>query len=160
MDLKEEYEKLLRYCYMKTGDRLLAEDITQEAFLKFWNAHSYSDTGKELAYLYTIAKNLCVSEFRKQRVTCIDPGVDISERESLEAAAMEDVLVDSVVIRDAMKRLPEDTREMVLLRYVNEMTVTEIGKIMGISRFAVHRKLKSGIARLRQILGKGGTYYG
>ena len=50
MDLKEQYEKLLRYCYMKTNDRFLAEDIVQETYLKFWQSHQYEDTGKELAY--------------------------------------------------------------------------------------------------------------
>lgn len=59
MDLKLQYEKLLRYCYHKTKSKDLAEDIVQETFLKFWQSHSYEDTGKELAYLYTIARNLC-----------------------------------------------------------------------------------------------------
>lgn len=49
MNLKEQYEKLLRYCYMKTNDRLLAEDIVQEAYLRFWKGHHYEDTGKEMA---------------------------------------------------------------------------------------------------------------
>ncbi len=56
MDLKEQYDRLLRYCYMKTKDRSLAEDIVQETFLKFWQSHSYENTGKEMAYLYTIAE--------------------------------------------------------------------------------------------------------
>ncbi len=60
MDLQVQYEKLLRYCYMKTKDRCIAEDIVQETFLRFWQSKSYRDTGKELAYLYTIAKNLCI----------------------------------------------------------------------------------------------------
>ena len=66
MRVLNSYEKLLRYCYMKTNDRLLAEDIVQEAYLRFWQNHHYKDTGKEMAYLYTIARNLCVDEFRKQ----------------------------------------------------------------------------------------------
>ena len=66
MDLKEQYDKLLRYCYMKTKDRFTAEDIVQETFLKFWQSCSYKDTGKETAYLYTIARNLCMNEFRRK----------------------------------------------------------------------------------------------
>lgn len=52
MDLKLQYDKLLRYCYHKTKSEDLAEDIVQETFLKFWQSHSYEDTGKELAYLF------------------------------------------------------------------------------------------------------------
>lgn len=54
MDLKEQYEKLLRYCYMLTKDINLAEDIVQETYLKFWQSHTYKDTNKELAYLLRV----------------------------------------------------------------------------------------------------------
>jgi len=64
MDLQEQYSRLLRYCFMRTKDRYLAEDITQETFLRFWQSHSYRDTGREMAYLYTIARNLCIRECR------------------------------------------------------------------------------------------------
>lgn len=64
MDLQEQYSRLLRYCFMRTKDRYLAEDITQETFLRLWQSHSYRDTGREMAYLYTIARNLCIRECR------------------------------------------------------------------------------------------------
>ena len=59
MDLKEQYDKLLKYCYMKTKDRFISEDIVQETFLRFWQSRKYEDTGKEMAYLYTIAREHC-----------------------------------------------------------------------------------------------------
>lgn len=68
MDLKVQYDRLLRYCYMKTNDKYIAQDITQETFLRFWQSHTYEDTGKEMAYLYTIARNLCMDEFRNATV--------------------------------------------------------------------------------------------
>ena len=71
MDLQEQYSRLLRYCFVKTKDcfvktkdRYLAEDIVQESYLRFWQSHSYRDTGREMAYLYTIARNLCIRECR------------------------------------------------------------------------------------------------
>ena len=72
MDLKVQYDRLLRYCYMKTKDKYIAEDIVQEIFLRFWQSHSYEDTGKEMAYLYTIARNLCMDEFRREKPLDID----------------------------------------------------------------------------------------
>ena len=68
MDLKEQYEKLLCYCYIKTRDRYIAEDIVQEAYLRFWKSYTYQDTGKELAYLYRIAKNLEAEEYDIRRI--------------------------------------------------------------------------------------------
>ena len=67
MDIEEQYEKLLKYCYMKVNSRELAEDITQETFLRFWQTQSYQNMGKEMAYLYSIARNLCLDYFKKKK---------------------------------------------------------------------------------------------
>lgn len=53
-DLEEQYDKIYRFCYMKTKHRQSAEDITQETFLRFLEDHTYKEMGKMLAYLYTI----------------------------------------------------------------------------------------------------------
>ena len=64
MDIEQQYDKVYRYCYFKVQDKYLAEDITQETFLRFFNS-DYKARGKELAYLYTIARNLCIDEYRR-----------------------------------------------------------------------------------------------
>lgn len=147
MDLKEQYDKLLRYCYAKTKDRYLAEDIVQETFLKFWQAKSYKDTGKELAYLYTIARNLCMDEFRKVRTEDIE---NLSDR-NLQYGNIDDD-IDRIELNHALDMLPDDLREIVILRYANEVSVTDIGEIMGVSRFVIHRRLKEGLSMLRSMI--------
>ena len=149
MDLKEQYEKLLRYCYTLTKDINLAEDIVQETYLKFWSSLSYKDTNKELAYLYTIARNLCMDEFRKPKLENIDTCYELTGKPEYEPEAR----IDHLVIEDALEKLPEDLRELIVLRFTNEMSVTDIAKIVGISRFAVHRRLKEGLAILRKNIG-------
>lgn len=148
MDIKVQYEKLLRYCYMKTNDRLLAEDIVQEAYLRFWQSHHYKDTGKEMAYLYTIARNLCVDEFRKQKHLNIE---DLSDSIASERSEPETV-INRLTIEKALESLPEELREIVTLRYISEISTADIGKIMGMSRFAVQRRLKTGLAILKKEL--------
>ena len=63
MDLEKTYDKIYRYVYFRVGDRMIAEDITQESFLRFigkyGNFHDY-----EIKYLYTIARNLCIDKTR------------------------------------------------------------------------------------------------
>lgn len=66
MDIEEQYDKIYRYCYFKLYDKQLAQDITQETFLRFFRQDLCLDSNKELPYLYTIAKNLCVDNFRKK----------------------------------------------------------------------------------------------
>ncbi len=148
MDLKEQYEKLLRYCCMKTKDRDLAEDIVQETFLKFWQSRSYQDTGKELAYLYVIARNLCMDAFRRQ----MPEDIDGHEELSAGAKSEPETAIVKMALDAALEQLPQEVREIIVLRYTNEMRVTDIAKITGMSRFAVHRKLKEGLALLKRAL--------
>lgn len=58
MDLEERYDKLYRYCYMKTRHPQTAEDITQETFFRFLRTHNVGEMERHTAYLYTIARNL------------------------------------------------------------------------------------------------------
>lgn len=155
MDLKEQYEKLLRYCCMLTGDVNLAEDIVQETYLKFWQSHTYRNTDKELAYLYTIARNLCMDEFRKPKPVDIEACCELTGESQFEPEAG----IGQMAIEAALEKLPEDLRELIVLRFVNEMSVTDIAKIVGVSRFVVHRRLKEGLNRLKIHLG-GETYDG
>lgn len=148
MDLKEQYEKLLRYCYMKTNDRLLAEDIVQEAYLRFWQSHSYEDTGREMAYLYTIARNLCVDEFRKEKILNIEEFSDLIACGKSEP----ETAITRFTIEKALESLPQELREIVTLRYISEISTADIGKIMNMSRFAVQRRLKTGLAFLKKEL--------
>ena len=145
MDLKEQYDKLLRYCFAKTKDRYLAEDIVQETFLKFWQSKNYEDTGKELAYLYTIARNLCIDEFRKP------VSIDIYECEIAGIDNIENHL-DCSQLDEALGILDDELREIIILRYANEIRVSDISKILGISRFSVNRRLKEALSTLKSIM--------
>ena len=72
MDIEEEYDKIYRYCYFKTHMQQMAEDITQETFLRYFSQTTYINRGKPLAYLYTIARNLCNDHYRKQVAEPLD----------------------------------------------------------------------------------------
>lgn len=116
MDLKVQYDRLLRYCYMKTKDKLTAEDIVQETFLRFWQSHSYEDTGKEMAYLYTIARNLCMDEFRREKSLDIDVYSELLECQSIETDHMIDIM------REELKSSRQ--REIELQRREREMVAS------------------------------------
>lgn len=65
MNLEEYYNNIYRYCYLHTQNRHTTEDLTQETFLKFLETSNYQDRGKPLAFLYTIARNLCIDHIRQ-----------------------------------------------------------------------------------------------
>lgn len=143
-DLEEQYNKIYRYCYMKLGHRQTAEDLTQETFLRFFADRRYQDMGRELAYLYTIARNQCIDYYRKQK--------PLAMPEELSGGLEEDELLASFALREVVKKLSPEDQELIFLKYVNELSAAEIGKILGQSRFAVYRRLKSCLKRLKQLL--------
>lgn len=154
MDLGEQYDKLLRYCYMKVRNRELAEDITQDAFVRFLGSKGYREQGREMAYLYTIARNLCADQYRKKKELLIEDLAPDMQNCFPAEDDPEERLITSLSIEQALDALTPEDREIVVLRYVNELSAAEIGKIMGISRFAVHRRLKAALKKLREELGE------
>ncbi len=150
MDIEEQYDKIYRYCYFKIYDKQLAEDITQETFLRFYKQDLSLDNDKELPYLYTIAKNLCVDMFRQKPVESIeDIGTEFAYDPTKE-------WIDNLTLRSVIERLPVEEQEMIFLRYVNEISITSISTIVGLSRFAVYRRLTKSLKWLKEELKKEG----
>ena len=149
MDIEQQYDKLLRYCYMKLRDRALAEDLTQETFIKFFESKDYHSIGKEMAYLYTIARNLCIDYFRKQKEELIED-LPAKIQEMPDSSDKVESIVDQLSIEQALDHLTDDEREAVVLRFSSELSVEDIAKSMDISRFAVRRRISSALEKLRK----------
>ena len=145
MDLEERYDKLYRYCYMKTRHPQAAEDVTQETFLRFLGTRDVGDMERHIAYLYTIARNLCVDFYRARQDLSLDqvppPAQDPEEAHTLRIA-----------LEQVLERLPEEDRELIFLRYTNQLPVGKVAEILGLSRFAVYRREKQILKRLRSQL--------
>lgn len=147
VELQEQYDRVYQYCYYRLGDAYLAEDITQETFLRFLESDSYQDTGRPLAYLYTVAKHLCIDESRKKKTEPLPE--DLPERDK------EEEQIDSIMLREALKDLEEREREMIFLRYVNEVPVADLAAFYGKSRYALYREIKKILKKLeRRMLGE------
>ena len=145
MDIEEQYNKIYRYCYMKTRDYHTSEDLTQETFLRFLENHSYREIGKQMAYLYVIARNLCNDYFRSGKRNEI-PTENQMEEEDVSARTS----FEQVEIQEALGRLDREERELILLRYINEESVGRIAEIMKISRFTAYRRIQTALAHLRE----------
>lgn len=148
IDIEEQYDKIYRYCYFKVHHRETAEDITQETFLRYLESEDYRNTGKALQYLYTIARNLCTDEYRKKKWGSLPE--DLPEEGS--KAGMEERVTTVIAVKEALEGLEEVQRELILLRYANEVPVAVIGKLFGISRFIVYRRIKEALKALRESL--------
>ncbi|OON94512.1 MAG: hypothetical protein ATN31_03265 [Candidatus Epulonipiscioides saccharophilum] len=146
LELKEQYDKIYTFCYFRVKNREFAEDITQETFLKYLSTSNYLEKGKKLAFLYTIASNCCSDYFRKTKHTVnIDDLSELSEE-------LGDNLVTTIAVRTAISKLSVEEQEIVLLRYTNELSINEIAMYLGISRFALYRRMGTIEKKLKQYL--------
>ena len=146
MPLQEQYDKIYKYCYFKVKNAHLAEDLTQKTFLRFFSNNNYISRGKPLAYLYTIAKNLCIDEFRKKTTEPISDDYE-------DTSAVYENVDTSVAVQSALRILPDDVKEILLLRYANDLSVGEIASFTGLSRFAVRRKINGALSKLKTLWG-------
>lgn len=144
--MEEHYDKIYRYCYFKLRHRELAEDMTQETFLRFLNRGGDCHMAYALPYLYTIARHLCIDEYRKKKP------LPMTEGEEIEDAGAEERMFTSVLVRQALSQLEEEERELLMLRYVNEAPVYVICRIFRLSRYTVYRKLKRALEKLEESL--------
>ncbi|HBB19278.1 MAG TPA: RNA polymerase subunit sigma-24 [Ruminococcus sp.] len=147
IDLREEYDKIFRYCYIRVRDRHTAEDLTQETFLRYLERPHYHSGTKTLRLLYTIARNLCVDEYRRRS------SQDLPE-DLPSGADIEEGVLESLSLQQALAELPYEDRELLLLRYVNDVPVSVISGLLGVSRSTVNRRLKRITEDLRIQLGK------
>ena len=146
-DIDEQYDKIYRYCFLKMRHKETAEDITQETFLRYLEHPQYHNTDKTLQLLYTIAGNLCMDEFRKHMPQ------ELTDEQAYDEN-MEDSLLSDLDLRTALSKLSEEDRELILLRYINEVPVNVMAKLYNISRFALNRRINRVLGMMHEYLGK------
>ena len=145
------YPDILRYCRRHTPDASSAEDAAQETFLRFVKSlPKYRDRGKPLAFLLTIARNVCADSYRKRG--------RLWEPLDEETPASDDHGTDPV--RDALRALSREQQEVLELRYDQGLQVQEVARVLGVSRFAAGRRIAAALETLKAELeddGKGMT---
>lgn len=152
MNIEENYDKIFRYCYYRIRDKQVAEDITQETFLRFLKS-DYVNQQKEIRYLYVIARNLCIDESRKRKMYELPPDYEVSDEGECSEEMVGKMYMDSI-----LAELTDEERDLLVLRYVNEESVAVICEELQISRFSLYRKLKSVTGKLkRQMEGGNGN---
>lgn len=146
--VRKYYPLILKYCGFHCKDVHRAEDLTQETFLKFFKALAgYSYQGKTLNYLYTIARNLCIDVSGERREITADQLPDPGEEKMGR-------IDDRLEVERALSKLPDDLKEVVILRFFQELKQKEIAKILGIGIPSVKYRLKKALELMERILGE------
>jgi len=161
--VKRWEEPIQRLCTRMTGDPHRAEDLRQETFLRlFERRKDYQVTGRFSTYLWRIALNLCYDELRRQgrRLEFVrdpEPGETAGEAPDCVAdnpgpdarAAQEE---EGELVRQALGRLPEIYRTVLVLRHYEDMKLAKIAEILEIPEGTVNSRMAEALARLSRML--------
>ncbi len=145
-------DDIFRFAFLKTKNREMALDITQETFTKVWE---YMESDKEIGhmrgFLYQIARNLVIDHYRKKTTSSLD---SLSES-GFDPSNEEKEPVDDFEIREAMgviDNLNPKYREPIMLRYIEDMSVREIAEILGEAENTISVRIHRGLEKIRSQL--------
>ena len=159
----ELYERhvtsIYRYVYYRVGNAEDAEDLTARVFMRaLKHVNTYNDRGVPFtAWLYRIAHNVVANYHRDNSR---HPSVSLDEVE-LHGAHHDDadLKIDSAQERErllqAVRQLPEDRQQLVILKFVEQLQNAEIGQIMNRSEGAIKSLYHRTLMQLREVLDKG-----
>lgn len=154
-------DKIYTGIFMLVKDQYTAEDIFQDTFLKIirtMQAGRYAEQGKFLPWAMRVAHNLCMDHFRKVRqqvpVTLSD-GTDLAEllggTEDNASTAMEKRQTHNT-IRQLIERLPEEQREVIVLRIYADLSFKEISDLTSVSINTALGRMRYGLINLRKMI--------
>lgn len=150
------YQNIYQFCVRRcNGDTALAADLTQDTFLKLIeHIQQYRLTGKFMNFLLTIAVNTCNNHFKKKSPDIVDMDTLFAVPSNLNIS--EEVLrqEDAKIIQQAIDRLPDMQKEVVILRFYHDRKLKEIAAITGVSLPTAKSRLKQGLDKLKRYLDK------
>ncbi|MDO4304715.1 MAG: RNA polymerase sigma factor, partial [Bacillota bacterium] len=145
------YTDIFRFCLYMVQSEEDAYDITQETFLKFIRYGTSYQHNNLKGYLLTIARNICFTFFRDKKgkltkckweeIDDIPCGIDnIKEAEA------------SIYLGSMLRELPQDMREVIILRIYEEMKFKDIARIMGCSISTAKSRFRLGVKHLKSLM--------
>jgi RNA polymerase sigma-70 factor (ECF subfamily) len=162
MLIERHKKRVTDYIAMMVRDRDVANDIFQETAIKavkVMDEGRYADNGKFLSWIMRIAHNQVIDHFRRTRgenmVTEADAGFDILGSMRFAGENVEDRMVSEQInedLRRIIDHLPEEQRDVVIMRYFNDMSFKEIAQESGISINTALGRMRYALINLRKLI--------
>lgn len=148
----DTYPKIYSYVFRKLGNETVAKDLTQETFLRFMkHIEELPSHTKVLNYLYKISYHLCMDYYRIYK----------REVEEIEVSSRETLPIDFLIqkeekekIRIALNTLSEEQKDVILLKYYQDLKIKEIAEVLNEKESTIKTRLRLGTRKLKRILGK------
>ena len=159
--LNRHQDRLFNYIYFIVRSKEVAEDIFQETFVKAivtLQQGRYTNDGKFAAWITRIAHNLVIDQFRVERnentVSNDEAEVDLLNDAKLVEGNIENQLVNDQVLKDVrmlVDELPDCQREVVFMRYYQDMSFKEIADATGVSINTALGRMRYAVLNMRRI---------
>ena len=161
--LIERHAKRVRdYIRMMVKNNEIADDIYQETFIKvvkFINEGRYKDNGKFLSWVLRIAHNQAIDHFRQMKqqnnISEADAGYDILNAKKFADPSVEDKIVNEQIesdLRKLIEKLSEEQKEVVMMRYFDEMSFKEIAEQTNVSINTALGRMRYALINLRKMI--------
>lgn len=147
------FERVYRFIFFRVTDDQLAEDLASQVFLKAWeNLHRYRPHGPFLAWLYAIARNTVIDNYRtrKQTVSLDDAAPIATQDEKLDDQMQLQFELQS--LQAAMQHLTHEQQEVITLKFIAEYDTAQIAKHMGKSEGAIRALQMRALQALARVM--------
>lgn len=158
--LKRHQARVFSYIFSVVKNRDVADDLFQETFVKAITTIKqgrYSESGKFSAWISRIAHNLIIDYYRQEKSESLvssDDCVDVFNRRELSDTNVEDFLVNEQIqedVRRIVDALPENQREVLMMRYYRDMSFKEIAEATKVSINTALGRMRYAIINMRRI---------
>jgi len=142
--------KIYRFIYLKVSSQEAAEDLSSEVFVRTWETYRSESTKIEniQAYLYQIARNVVADHYRARKIRTVsveETAEIVDPADSLQGQAVLNLEMDR--IQKALATIQGDYQDLIIWRYLDELSVPEIAQITGKTeenvRVGIHRALQA-----------------
>ena len=152
-------EAIFRHLFFRLSDRERALELVQEVFLRVWQTLIRGEKVENMrAFLYRIAHNLIIDEYRKTKSPSLEA---LNEETGFEPAGSdEDDLVAELEGAEIVAQLhlvPTPYREALIYRYVDDLPVKEIATLLGETENVISVRIHRGLGKLRQLISNHGN---
>ncbi|MBR2452168.1 MAG: sigma-70 family RNA polymerase sigma factor [Rikenellaceae bacterium] len=155
-------KKVFDYVMMMVKDGDIADDIVQETFIKvvrFIDERRYTDNGRFLSWVMRIAHNQVIDYFRQNKhenkITESDAGFDLLGTVKFSSKTVEDDIVADQIkddVRRLIEHLPDEQKEVVKMRYYEDLSFKEIAEQTGVSINTALGRMRYALINLRKMI--------
>lgn len=147
---------ILRHLSYRAPNKETAEDLTSKTFLKVWE---YVKSGKKITYLkqflYTTAQNALTDHYRRKSTADV-PTDDLTAYDRPDehdrATVMLDHEFDKAALAEALSKIKPEFRDVLVMRYIDELEIEEVAKALDVSPNAVYVRVHRALKSLKEVM--------